>query len=114
MRKIKELEKRIEELERLKCHDKEYYEHVTDDICECLTKVEIKQKEQEEFLKKTVAPFIADALLEEFGDGLAGIATALNDALVDLFAETPKKRTKKEPKCEKNKMCKQKQKKENK
>lgn len=88
MRKIKELEERIDNLERLaRCNDKI---RISNDnfLLEKIDNIKAKQKEQEEFLKNTVAPFIADALIEELEKGMPGIA----DALADLFDEEPKKK----------------------
>lgn len=88
MRKIKELEERIDKLERLeKCNEKIRTDN-DNFLLEKIDNINAKQKEQEEFLKNTVAPFIADALIEELGKGMTGIA----DALTDLFAEKPKKK----------------------
>ena len=95
MRKIKELENRIASLEativKIKRKESDNQEvlrnrHIA--VLNRITDIETKQKEQEEFLKNTVAPFIADALIEELGKGMTGIA----DALADLFAEEPKKK----------------------
>ena len=95
MRKIKELEERIASLEttiveikRKELDNQEVRRNRHIAILDRLTRIEAKQKEQEEFLKNTVAPFIADALIEELGKGMTGIA----DALTDLFAEKPKKK----------------------
>ena len=88
MRKIKELEERIDKLERLERCNMEIKMKNDDLFEEELDNIKAKQKEQEEFLKNTVAPFIADALIEELGKGMTGIA----DALADLFAEEPKKK----------------------
>lgn len=88
MRKIKELEERIDKLERLERCNMEIKMKNDDLFGEELDNIKAKQKEQEEFLKNTVAPFIADALIEELGKGMTGIA----DALADLFAEEPKKK----------------------
>lgn len=108
MRKIKELEARIDRLERTRNYDNEACADRYERNREWLMDIEEKQKEQEKFLKNTVAPFIADALIEELGKGMAGIA----DALADSFAEEPKK-TKKRAKGRK-KVGRPKQKKENK
>ena len=110
MRKIKELEKRIEELENARRFDISTNNNKYELIREWLNRIETKQKEQEDFLKNTVAPFIANSLKEELDKGLIGLA----DALADLFAEEPKKKTKKESKDEKKNAGKPKQKKENK
>lgn len=88
MRKIKELEERIDRLESMRNCDNEVCANRYDLNRKWLMDIEAKQKEQEEFLKNTVAPFIADALIEELGKGMTGIA----DALADLFAEKPKKK----------------------
>lgn len=88
MRKIKELEERIGRLESLRNCDNEVCANRYELNRKWLMDIETKQKEQEEFLKNTVAPFIADALIEELGKGMTGIA----DALADLFAEEPKKK----------------------
>lgn len=117
MRKIKELEKRIAILETTIAEIKQN-EHINEEtqrnrlaiILDRLIVVETEQKEQEEFLKNTVVPFIADTLIEELGKGMTGFA----DALADLFTEEPKKKTRKEPKDEKKKVGRPKQKKENK
>ena len=88
MRKIKELEARIDRLERTRNCDNEVCANRYELNRKWLMDIETKQKEQEKFLKNTVAPFIADALIEELGKGMTGIA----DALADLFAEEPKKK----------------------
>ena len=88
MRKIKELEERIDRLESMRNCDNEVCANRYELNRKWLMDIETKQKEQEEFLKNTVAPFIADALIEELGKGMTGIA----DALADLFAEEPKKK----------------------
>ena len=88
MRKIKELEARIDRLERTRNCDNEVCANRYDLNRKWLMDIETKQKEQEEFLKNTVAPFIADALIEELEKGMPGIA----DALADLFDEEPKKK----------------------
>lgn len=106
MRKIKKLEERIDELEKLeRCN-----ERIRMNNDNLLYKIESKQKEQEEFLKKTVAPFIAKSLEEELDKSLTGLAAAL----ADLFAEEPNKKIEKESKDEKKKVGRPKQKKENK
>ena len=95
MRKIKELEERIDNLERLaRCNDKirisndNFLLEKIDNIKARQNEIESKQKEQEEFLKNTVAPFIANSLKEELDKGL----TTVIDALADLFDEEPKKK----------------------
>lgn len=117
MRKIKELEERIASLETtiVEIKQKELgnqevrkNRHIA--ILDRLTRIEADQKEQEEFLENTVVPFIANALAEELGKGLTGLA----DALTDLFTEEPKKKTKKEPNDEKKKVVRPKQNKEKK
>lgn len=110
MRKIKELEARIDRLERTRNYDYEVCANRYELNRKRLMDIELKQKEQEEFLKNTVVPFIADALIEKLGNGMTGIA----DALADLFAEEPNKKTRKEPKDDKKKVGRPKQKKENK
>ena len=89
MRKIKELEERIDNLERLtRCNDKirtdfdNFLLEKIDNINARQNEIESKQKEQEEFLKNTVAPFIANSLKE----GL----TELTDALAELLKVEPK------------------------
>ena len=88
MRKIKELEERIDNLERLvRCNEKIRTDN-DNFLLEKIDNIKAKQKEQEEFLKNTVAPFIANSLKEELDKGL----TTVIDALADLFAEEPKKK----------------------
>ena len=82
------MEERIGRLESLRNCDNEVCANRYELNRKWLMDIETKQKEQEEFLKNTVAPFIADALIEELGKGMTGIA----DALADLFAEEPKKK----------------------
>lgn len=89
MRKIKELEERIASLETTIVEIKRKEEvrrnrHIA--VLDRLTGIETKQKEQEEFLKNTVAPFIANSLKEKLDKSL----TTVIDALTDLFAEEPK------------------------
>lgn len=110
MRKIKELEARIDRLESFRNCDNEVCASRSELNRKWIMDIEAKQKEQEEFLKNTVVPFIADALIEELGNGTTGFA----DVLADLFAEEPKKKPRKEPKVEKKKAGRPKQKKENK
>ena len=82
MRKIKELEERIDNLERLaRCNDK-IRTDFDNFLLEKIDNIKAKQKEQEEFLKNTVAPFIANSLKE----GL----TELTDALAELLKVEPK------------------------
>ena len=82
MRKIKELEERIDNLERLtRCNDK-IRTDFDNFLLEKIDNIKEKQKEQEEFLKNTVAPFIANSLKE----GL----TELTDALAELLKVEPK------------------------
>lgn len=95
MRKIKELEKRIESLEttiveikQKELHNQETRRNRHIAVLDRITGIEAKQKEQEEFLKNTVAPFIANFLAKELDKGL----TTVIDALTDLFAEEPKKK----------------------
>ena len=88
MRKIKELETRIDRLERARNCDNEGCANRYELNRKWLMDIEAKQKEQEEFLKNTVAPFIANSLKEELDKGL----TTVIDALADLFAEEPKKK----------------------
>ena len=92
MRKIKELEERIDNLERLaRCNDKirisndNFLLEKIDNIKARQNEIESKQKEQEEFLKNTVAPFIANSLAKELDKGLTTVIDA-------LFAEKPKKK----------------------
>lgn len=88
MRKIKELEERIDRLESIRNCDNEVCANRYDLNRKWLMDIEAKQKEQEEFLKNTVAPFIANFLAKELDKGL----TTVIDALTDLFAEEPKKK----------------------
>lgn len=88
MRKIKELETRIDKLERTRNCDNEVCANRYELNRKWLMDIESKQKEQEEFLKNTVAPFIANFLAKELDKGL----TTVIDALADLFAEEPKKK----------------------
>ena len=110
MRKIKELETRIDRLERTRNCDNEVCANRYELNRKWIMDIETKQKEQEEFLKNTVVPFIADALIEKLGKGMTVVA----DALADLFAEKPKEKPRKEPKVEKKNVGRPKQKKENK
>ena len=117
MRKIKELEERIAilettiaEIKRKELYNQEARRNRHIAILDRITSIEAKQKEQEEFLKNTVVPFIANAFAEKLGKGLTGLA----GALADLFAEEPKKKPKKEPKDEKKKVGRPKQNKEKK
>ena len=88
MRKIKELEERIDKLERLeRCNEKIRTDN-DNFLLEKIDNIKAKQKEQEEFLKNTVAPFIANFLAKELDKGL----TTVIDALTALFAEEPKKK----------------------
>ena len=95
MRKIKELEERVASLEttiveikRKELNNQEVRRNRHIAILDRLTRIEAKQKEQEEFLKNTVAPFIANLLKEKLDNGL----TTVIDALADLLAEEPKKK----------------------
>ena len=88
MRKIKELEERIDNLERLVRGNDKIRKDNDNFLLEKIDNIKAKQKEQEEFLKNTVAPFIANSLKEELDKGL----TTVIDALADLFAEEPKKK----------------------
>ena len=113
MRKIKELEERIGRLESLRNCDNEVCANRYElnrkwlmDIEAKQKEIETKQKEQEEFLKNTVAPFIANSLKENLDKGL----TTVIDALTDLFAEEPNKKENK--KTNTNKTSKTKTKKE--
>lgn len=105
MRKIKELEERIDKLERLeKCNEKIRTDN-DNFLLEKIDNINAKQKEQEEFLKNTVAPFIANSLAKELDKGLTTVIDA-------LFAEKPKKKENK--KTDTKKTSKTKTKKENK
>lgn len=85
MRKIKELEERIDKLERLeKCNEKIRTDN-DNFLLEKIDNINAKQKEQEEFLKNTVAPFIANSLAKELDKGLTTVIDA-------LFAEEPNKK----------------------
>lgn len=86
MIKIKELEARIDRLERTRNCDNEVCANRYELNRKWLMDIEAKQKEQEEFLKNTVAPFISNSLAKELDKGL----TAVIDALADLFAKEPK------------------------
>ena len=108
MRKIKELEERIDKLELARKCDNEVCANRYELNRKWLMDIEAKQKEQEEFLKNTVAPFIANSLKEELDKGL----TTVIDALADLFAEEPKKKENK--KTDTKKTSKMKTKKESK
>lgn len=85
MRKIKELEERIDRLERLERCNMEIKMKNDDLFGEELDNIKAKQKEQEEFLKNAVAPFIANSLAKELDKGLTTVIDA-------LFAEKPKKK----------------------
>lgn len=117
MRKIKELEERIDKLERLercnveiRTNNDNFLLEKIENIKAKQNEIESKQKEQEEFLKNTVAPFIANAIAKELDKGL----TTVVDALADVFAEEPKKKVTQKSKDEKKKVSRPKQKKENK
>lgn len=88
MRKIKELEGRVDKLERLERCNMEIRTNNNNLFGKELDNIKAKQKEQEEFLKNTVAPFIANSLAKELDKGL----TTVVDALTALFAEKPKKK----------------------
>lgn len=94
MRKIKELENRIDRLERLRNCDNEVCANRAERNYKWLMDIETKQKEQEEFWKNTVAPFIANSLAKELDKGL----TTVIDALADVCAEEPKKKENKKEK----------------
>lgn len=92
MRKIKELENRIASLEativeikRKELDNQEVRRNRHIAVLDRLTGIEAKQKEQEEFLKNAVAPFIANSLAKELDKGLTTVIDA-------LFAEKPKKK----------------------
>lgn len=85
MRKIKELEERIDRLESMRNCDNEVCANRYDLNRKWLMDIETKQKEQEEFLKNAVAPFIANSLAKELDKGLTTVIDA-------LFAEKPKKK----------------------
>lgn len=85
MRKIKELEERIDRLESIRNCDNEVCATRDELNHKWLMDIEAKQKEQEEFLKNTVAPFIANSLAKELDKGLTTVIDA-------LFAEKPKKK----------------------
>ena len=104
MRKIKELEARIDRLERTRNCDNEVCANRYELNRTWLMDIETKQKEQEEFLKNTVAPFIANSLAKELDKGLTTVIDA-------LFAEKPKKKENK--KTDTKKTSKTKTKKEN-
>ena len=108
MRKIKELEARINWLESMRNCDNEVCANRYELNRKWLMDIEAKQKEQEEFLKNTVAPFIANSLAKELDKGL----TTIIDALADLFTKEPKKKENK--KTDTKKTSKIKTKKENK
>ena len=88
MRKIKELEARIDRLESLRNCDNEVCANRYELNRKWLMDIEAKQKEQEEFLKNTVVPFAANFLAKELDKGL----TTVVNALANLFAEEPKKK----------------------
>lgn len=85
MRKIKELEERIDRLESIRNCDNEVCATRDELNRKWLMDIEAKQKEQEEFLKNTVAPFIANSLAKELDKGLTTVIDA-------LFSEKPKKK----------------------
>ena len=85
MRKIKELEERIDRLESIRNCDNEVCANRYELNRKWLMDIETKQKEQEEFLKNAVAPFIANSLAKELDKGLTTVIDA-------LFAEKPKKK----------------------
>lgn len=97
MRKIKKLEERIDGLELARSCDNEVCANRYELNRKWLMDIEAKQKEQEEFLKNTVAPFISNSLAKELDKGL----TTVIDTLADVFAEGPKKKVQKKSKDEK-------------
>lgn len=100
------MEERIGRLESLRNCDNEVCANRYELNRKWLMDIETKQKEQEEFLKNTVAPFIANSLKENLDKGL----TTVIDALTDLFAKEPNKKGNK--KTNTNKISKTKTKKE--
>ena len=104
MKKIKELEEKIAKLEgQLFDMTSKYFSMAND-----FNLAQKKLNEQEEFLKKTVAPFIANSLKEELDKSL----TELTDALAELLKVEPKKKENK--KTDTKKTSKMKTKKESK
>lgn len=84
MRKIKELEERIIKLEgQLFDMTGKYFSMANDFIQQ-----QKKLDKQEEFLKETVAPFIANSLKEDLDKGL----TSVIDILTDLIDDKPEKK----------------------
>ena len=84
MRKIKELEERIDKLERLeRCNMK--IKMKNDDLFwEELDNIKAKQKEQEEFLDGIVVPFIAENILGVLENELQNYAKFISNTLKSL------------------------------
>ena len=93
MRKITQLEMRVENLEKELIHSKNVFEHLSKQIGRVeglIYGLKKRVDEQEKFLKEIVCPFITEKLAEDLGDHLKG----LGDILADLSAEGPKKTAK--------------------
>ena len=95
MRKITQLEMRVENLEKELIHSKNVFEHLSKQIGRVeglIYGLKKRVDEQEKFLKETVYPFIAEKCVEDLDYHLKG----LGDVIADLFTEEPKKRVKKD------------------
>lgn len=95
MRKITQLEMRVENLEKELIHSKNVFEHLSKQIGRVeglIYGLKRRVDEQEKFLKETVCPFIGEKLAEDLGDHLKG----LGDIIADLRTEEPKKSVKKD------------------
>lgn len=91
MRKIKELEERIESLEttiveikQKELHNQETRRNRHIAVLDRLTGIEAKQKEQEEFLGGIVVPFIAENILGVLENELQNYAKFISNTLKSL------------------------------
>lgn len=84
MRKIKELEERIDRLERARNCDNEVCANRYDLNRKWLMDIEAKQKEQEEFLDGIVVPFIAENILGVLENELQNYAKFISNTLKSL------------------------------
>lgn len=84
MRKIKELEKRIDRLESIRNCDNEVCANRYDLNRKWLMDIEAKQKEQEEFLDGIVVPFIAENILGVLENELQNYAKFISNTLKSL------------------------------
>lgn len=84
MRKIKELEKRIDRLESIRNCDNEVCANRYALNRKWLMDIEAKQKEQEEFLDGIVVPFIAENILGVLENELQNYAKFISNTLKSL------------------------------